>query len=66
MFKIRQAELNDVKSIVNIWVQGWLYAYKNILSKEFLEKKTNQEAIDKKQRSFQKLLILVKIRIVFF
>lgn len=56
MFETRQAELNDVKSIVNIWLQGWLYAYKNILSKEFLEKKTNQEAIDKKTKKFSEAI----------
>ena len=56
MITIRPAVLEDARAVAIINANGWKYAYKNILSPEFLEKSTNQDVIDKKIRGFPQRL----------
>lgn len=52
MLKIRPAKIQDAENIVYIWADGWIYAYKNILSKEMLKKKTSADALREKTEKF--------------
>ena len=52
MLKIRNAEIQDAKSIYDIWSNGWKYAYKNILSPAFLEKRVGPDAVKEKIEKF--------------
>jgi len=52
MFKIRNAEIKDAPDIYKIWSIGWKYAYKNILSSEFLAKRVSDEAVSEKIEKF--------------
>lgn len=45
MYQVREANIADVLDIYNIWADGWRYAYKNILSAEFLERCCGSSAI---------------------
>ena len=56
MFVIRNAEINDANTIYYIWADGWRYAYENILSSEFLEKRVGADAVDKKIKKFPEKL----------
>jgi len=51
--KFRDAKTSDAKEIFTIWANGWRYAYKNILSPEFLARVTSDENVQKKISSFK-------------
>lgn len=52
MIKIRPAQITDGPDIVRIWAAGWQYAYKNIFSKDFLEKCTNADVVAQRIAQF--------------
>lgn len=54
--QIRKAKLTDAADIYNIWSCGWRYAYGNILSPEFLEKRVGGAAVKKKIEKFPEKL----------
>ncbi len=56
MFKIRNAYIADASVIYDIWSKGWQYAYKNILSQGFLEKRVGSDAVREKIEKFPEKL----------
>lgn len=52
MIKLRDATIDDAKDIFTIWANGWRYAYKNILSPEFLARATSDEVVNDRIKQF--------------
>lgn len=50
--QIRDATPADANAIYNIWANGWRYAYRNILSPEFLAQRVSDEVVANKIAKF--------------
>ncbi len=56
MIEIRDAIPTDADAIYNIWADGWRYAYKNILSAEFLANRVSDSVVASKIEKFPERL----------
>ena len=56
MIEIRDAIPTDADAIYNIWANGWRYAYKNILSAEFLANRISDSVVASKIEKFPERL----------
>ena len=54
--QIRDANMTDAAAIYTIWANGWKYAYKNILSSDFLVRRCGDVAVAEKVAKFPEKL----------
>ena len=59
---IRNIKIEDIPSVVNIRIDGWKIAYKDILDEKFLQSLNTEEDIERRKKDYKQGYFIVAVK----